>query len=214
MTDLTMLADGLPEQRGPLGLLSGDEFGPQVAEFDRALLAASGPRIGLVICADHRAALNTTRMARAHFGTLGAEVLDADVVHGDDHPDVDLIYVGGGSPAELLACLRDNPRWAAVADAWRGGTGLAGASAGAMALCEHTLEPRPGDRVPTVWTRGLGPVATVALAVHAGSRPPTWLQNIKGGSPVRVLALDDYTGVIIHADGRVQREGPGDVWFA
>lgn len=211
--DLARLADGFPDGCGTLGLLSGDEFLPEVTAFDRALLAATGPRVGLVLCADHRSAPKSGSLARDHFASLGAEVVDLDVIHGDDHPEVDLLYLAGGSPAELLDCLRGNEAWTGVMRSWTKGAGLCGASAGAMALCEHTLIPRPGDRVPTVWSRGLGPVRYAALAVHASSRPRAWLEAVAAAAPVALLALDDYTGVVLDPSTEPSVIGPGDAWF-
>ena len=213
------LTSGFPAARGPLGLLSGDEFQLGVAEFDRALLAASGPprpasgpRVGLITCADHGSASATIETARAHFDQLGAEVADPDVIHGDDHPEIDLVYLGGGSPAELLACLRQSAAWAKTMEAWREGMGLCGASAGAMVLCEHTLLPKPGDRVPTIWEQGLGLVKGIGLAVHASSRPREWIERVARAAPAPVLALDDHTGVLLTDHARVI--GPGSAWFA
>ena len=142
------LRTGFPAGHGALGLLSSDEFMPGVTAFDQALLDASGLRIGLITCADHRAAPHSVEVARAHFDHLGATILDPDVIHGDEHLDVDLVYLGGGSPTELLACLRDNAAWAETLAAWRSGVALAGSSAGAMALCQHCLlytSPSPRD---------------------------------------------------------------------
>lgn len=211
--DLAHLCDGFPEGCGALGLLSGDEYLPGVRDFDRALLAATGPRVGLVVCADHRAASRSVALAREHFASLGAEVLDEDVIHGAEHPTVDLLYLGGGSPAELLACLEGNPAWEEAARRWRSGTGLCGASAGAMALCSHTLVPREGDFLPTVWSRGIGPVRDLALAVHASSRPRAWLERVAREAPVPVLALDDHTGLILAPGEPPRVAGPGEVWL-
>lgn len=74
---------------------------------------------------------------------------------------------------------------------------LAGSSAGAMALCRHSLVPVPGDRRPTRWETGLGPIERVALAVHARSAPKDWLRHVEETAPVPVVALDEAVGVVL-----------------
>ena len=214
MTELAIVATGLPQQHGPLGLLSGEEFTPQATAFDRALLDLTGPVVGLILDADHRAAPHSARLARAHFAGLNAETVELDMHSADPLPDYDVAYIGGGSPADLLQCLHDNPRWREVMARWENGKGLAGSSAGAMVLCAHTLVPREGDHVPTRWARGVGPVTGVALAVHASSRDNAWLENISGNAPVRVLALDDATGIIVSPGKSIITAGPGRAWFS
>src|SRR5205807_6734553 len=112
------------------------------------------------------------RLATAHYRRLGAEpividVLTRDDATGDKLAECDVLFLAGGSPAVLLATLRDTPFWAEALRRWREGLSLAGSSAGAMALCTHSLVPEPGDRRPTQWRPGLGPIERVALAVHA-----------------------------------------------
>ena len=73
--DLLHAASGrLTAGAGPLGLLSSDEFLPPVDEFDRRLLELSGPRVGVIYCADHRAQPHSERYAQKHFTALGARV--------------------------------------------------------------------------------------------------------------------------------------------
>src|SRR5437763_1439884 len=48
--------DAIPDGHGPVGQLSSDEFMPVAEPFDRELLRATGPRIGLVFAADPRGA--------------------------------------------------------------------------------------------------------------------------------------------------------------
>ncbi|MGH2725649.1 MAG: hypothetical protein ACRDKS_01605, partial [Actinomycetota bacterium] len=78
-----------------------------------------------------------------------------------------------------------------------------------MALCAHALEPRPGDRMPTRWSAGLGPIERVALAVHAKNRPKEWLASIAAGAPVPVIALDDGVGMVLRPDVPVTVAGDG-----
>src|SRR5262252_6910179 len=48
-------------------------------------------------------------------------------------------YLVGGDPGLVAQVLRDSFVWRAMFAAWRDGAVLAGSSAGAMALCSHTL---------------------------------------------------------------------------
>jgi len=213
MSLLQDLCSGLPQGSGFVGLLSGDEFQDPVRGFDERLIELTGARIALVFDADHRAERHSARLATAHFRALGAEPVVADM-HGPSRelPDFDVMYVAGGSPADLLGCLRGNPTWAEVMDRWRRGASLVGASAGAMALCEHCLTPKEGDHVPTVWSEGIGPVKGVGLAVHASSRAQRWIEQIARNAPCPVLALGDHTGVILAHNAAPEVIGPSRVW--
>jgi hypothetical protein len=205
----------LPRGCGAVGLLSSDEFTPAARAFDETLLAAvRGARVGVVLCADHSHAATNLRHARAHFGDA-YEVFDAVGPHEAGAPphaparEFDVLYMAGGSPEDLLECLRGSAFWDAVLREWRAGAALAGSSAGAMALCEHSLVPRPGDDKPTRWDRGLGPLSGVALAVHASSRPDVWLESVARAAPVPVVALDDATGVVLRVGKTPAVVGPG-----
>jgi hypothetical protein len=205
------VADRLPLGAGPIGLLSSDEFLPPVRDFDQRLLELSGERVGVIYCADHRAQPKSERYATKHFERLGAHAFTLDM-HEGEHPEYDIAYIAGGSPKDLLEHLKDNPRWARVMSQWKEGKGLAGSSAGAMVLCARTLTPEPGARVPTTWTAGVGPVEGMCVAVHASSRSPKWLEEVKRTAPAPLIALDDSTGVILRRKERSEAIGLGKVW--
>lgn len=214
MTTLGDLTAELPEGAGPLGILSGDEFTRATADFDRALLQRTGPRVSIIFCAGHDMAKHNARHARAYFRAMGADARALDVHSDGDPAEFDLMIIAGGSPKELLGCLLGSRVWSDVQARWRAGAGLAGASAGAMALSEHCLLPEAGAGVPTVWSPGLGPLTKAGLAVHASSRPRAWLDAITASAPVPVLALDDCTGVILQRGTEPTIVGSGSVWFA
>jgi hypothetical protein len=200
--ELADVFDAIAAGCGPIGLLSSDEFMPVAEPFDRALLAVSGPRIALVLAAHPPGASHSARLGIAHYRKLGADPLVADVLIRDDAtadkvPDCDVLFLAGGSPAALIATLRGTPFWEEAMKRWRAGMSLAGSSAGAMALCRHSLVPEPGDRRPSRWERGLGPIDRVALAVHARSAPEEWLQHVRSTAPVPVVALDEGVGVVL-----------------
>lgn len=190
-----------------IGLLSSDEFTPPARASDTALLAASRARsIGLILCADHRAASHSARTAARHFTAAnfpdhGGPLSVATLEHGEGFEDVDLLYIGGGSPVDLTACTLLRNRWPLIEARWRAGDlHLAGSSAGAMALCTYTLVPTPGANAPTRWTtEGFGPLERMGLAVHASSRTDEWLGLVAQTKPpgVTLLALDDAACVIL-----------------
>lgn len=198
-----------------MGLLSSDEFLPVAEPFDRALLAAArGPRIALVFAADPRGAPHSAKLGTAHYRRLGAQPSVADVLIRDDAtaeslPDCDVLFLAGGSPAALVATLRDTPFWEEALGRWREGLSLAGSSAGAMALCRHTLVPEPGDRRPSRWETGLGPIERLALAVHARSAPTGWLEHVNKTAPVSVVGLDEGVGVVLAAGAKPVVAGEG-----
>ncbi|MFA5891856.1 MAG: Type 1 glutamine amidotransferase-like domain-containing protein [Actinomycetota bacterium] len=217
------LVDRIPHGAGAIGLLSSDEYTPDVLEFDRALLArarggARPKNIALILCADHRAASLNARNAATYFQALGARAFPLEIEHGPRArattpiPDFDVIYIGGGSPSQLLGCMRDSSVWETVLERWRAGAVLAGASAGAMALSMHCQVPRAGDRVPTQWTAGLGPISNIAFAVHATSRSRAWLQESAKTAPLPLLCIEDKTGVVLTVNSSAQVVGSGRVW--
>jgi hypothetical protein len=209
---LSRLLDQLPAGAGPLGLLSGDEFLPPVRTFDHRLLELTGPRVGVVYCADHRAQPRSERFARRHFEGLHADTFTVDM-HDSVLPEFDLLYIAGGSPKDLLEHLQASELWPDALQRWKNGSGLAGSSAGAMVLCTRMLTPVPGARVPTMWTEGIGPLDGIGLAVHATSRAKEWLDEIARDAPVPVLALGDHTGVIMRNRVPAEIVGENGVWL-
>jgi hypothetical protein len=91
--------------------------------------------------------------------------------------------------------------------------GLAGSSAGAMALCTSCPLPEQGAPLPTVWGRGLGPLRSFGLAVHTATRPEEWLADVVERAPVPVVAVDDAAALVLSpaevplavGDGRIRR---------
>ncbi len=193
--------DQIPDGAGAIGLFSSDEFAPGAREFDLALLEATGPEVVALFCADHGNRALNARLGARHFSGLGARLTPLPVDHHParvkEIPPFDLLYIPGGSPTEILGCVRGSALWDDILERWRAGAGIAGSSAGAMSLSEHCMVPRPGDGRPTEWGKGLGPLREIGLAVHASSRPTTWLQQMADVAPVPLLAIDDSTGVLL-----------------
>lgn len=202
----------VPEGAGALGLYSSDEFFSAADGFDTALLGRAGERVGLVFCADHRNAKFSARNGIAHFTRLGARPFVLDL-HDQKTDDVDLVYIAGGNPAALLACMQREPKWQQLKQRWRAGElALAGSSAGAMMLCAHATIPHAGDTTPTHWTTTEGVISEFAVAVHASSRGSKWLQQLALRAPVHILALPDRTGVLMWHGG-AYASGPDMPWF-
>jgi hypothetical protein len=215
--DLGAVADQIPPGHGAIGLLSSDEFMPVAEPFDRALLEVTGPRVALILAAHPPGAPHSARLGLAHYRRLGADPVVLDVLRREDAraealPPFDVLFLAGGDPNALLTCLRDTPLWEEALRRWAGGASLAGSSAGAMALCRHSLVPQPGDRRPTQWTKGIGPIERFGLAVHAKSASKQWLDAITAHAPVPVVALDDGVGLVLRAGAPVSVAGEGRAW--
>lgn len=215
--ELRDVIDEIPAGCGPIGLLSSDEFLAVAEPFDRALLSVTGNRIALIFAADPRGAARSARLAVSYYRRLGTDAVVVDVLIRDDAradvlPDYDVLFLAGGSPAALIASLRDTPLWEEALRRWRAGASLAGSSAGAMALCRHALVPEPGDRRPSTWTAGCGPIEKVALAVHARTAPPAWLEHVRSTAPVPVVALDEGVGVVLTPSAPPVVAGAGRAW--
>lgn len=215
--DLARLVDEIPAGRGPVGLLSSDEFRRVAEPFDRALLGVAGRTIALIFAADPRGARHSAALGCAYYERLGAspvvvDVYTRDQATADALPSYDVLFLAGGNPSALLSCLRGTPLWDEALRRWRDGSALAGSSAGAMALCRHALEPEPGASRPTNWSEGLGPIERISLAVHAGSAPKEWLAYVAATAPVPAVALDEGVGLLMQAGTPVQMLGQGRAW--
>jgi cyanophycinase len=193
--DVVTILDALPAGAGPIGLLSAEQFSEGSRHLDEVIMERTGPRVGIVLAADPSNAETVGRAALEHYGALGGRprVLGPD----EDLSDVDVLFLAGGDPGNLVPAVQGSPLWERALDRWRAGMGLAGSSAGAMALHEHCLFAEPGSSLPTTWGRGLGPMRSCAAAVHATSRPEDWIGDIHERAPVPLLILDDAAGMLM-----------------
>lgn len=217
---IAALIPPLPKGSGGIGLLSGDEFSPAVRGFDLALLETAGPHVAVLLAAGAEEAGEQWNKAQTHYRSLGAEamlvpMLDSSEATPERLPeDFDVLFLGGGDPSRLISALAGTTLWSEAVDRWRGGTTLAGSSAGAMALCEDCLLPERGADVPTVWSRGLGPLKGMALAVHASSRPERWLEDVSSRAPCPVVVLDDGVGILLRPGSPPRAAGSGGISVA
>lgn len=138
-----------------------------------------------------------------------------DAVHirlfGRNQPDLheavlesDLIWVGGGSAANLLALWRLHQLDAALYEAWASGVLLAGTSAGA--LCWHVGGPTTTFGAATVVEDALAFVP-YSLGVHFDSQPerrPALHRAIGAGELPTGFGLDEGTAVLYGGDQPVE----------
>lgn len=175
------------------------------------------------------------RHAVEWFGGLGLRVeeLPATTRELAESPEIAararegrFFYLVGGDPRLVPATLSDTPVWEAIVNAWRGGAALAGASAGAMALCEWTLLPDQGGRA---YAPGLNLVPRSVILPHFDTFGASWAEAAVGDAPdddVVLIGPDERSAAIWHdgvwralgdggvtviADGSRQRYEPGEV---
>lgn len=123
-----------------------------------------------------------------------------------------LFYLVGGDPGLVVQVLQGTRVWRAMFEAWLEGASLAGSSAGAMALCSHTLVraswPNRFDRRPV---DALGVVPGVAVAPHFDTFGHRWVDSAKRELPdVTLLGIDERSAAV-WIDGEWRAAGPGAV---
>jgi cyanophycinase len=189
---------------GPLLLNGGDEFRPGNEPQDRELIAASraGPAYVVPTAARRQMPEKSVATAQAWFAGLGLEIAElpvytrthaASAALADLASGAGLIYLTGGDPGLLAQTLRGTRVWAAMVAAWRAGAGLAGSSAGAMALCEWTLVmarwPRHTERRRA---EALGLVPGTAVLPHYRTMGSRWSVEDRPAG-LTLLGIDERT---------------------
>ena len=204
---------------GRVALHGGGEFLPGDEPFLRALLDAAsvgadtrgGPdevvQVVVVPTAaarqnpDAAARVGTSAFQRVADGGRSIRVESARVVDAASADDpataarletADLIYFPGGDPDVIPTLLPGSAAWRAIERARGRGAVLAGASAGAMALCRFTWT---ADGIRT----GLGVLQGLVVFPHADAQ--TWARQsgsftIAAAAGVGVLGIGERTGVI------------------
>jgi cyanophycinase len=212
---------------GPLALVGSGEFLSGMQETDRRLLAGRTPTVAVVPTAaapeGDRRLRHWVDLARTHFEALGAEVVPLLVRDRSDAnrdsfaaavEDVGLVYLSGGDPGFLTETLRGTPVWEAIVAAWRGGSALAGCSAGAMALAGSW--PPFSEPDAAAYRDGLSLVPQLAVLPHF-DRVLRWrggrLGGIGAGRPdgATLVGIDEHTAAVWR-DGTWTVEGQGAVW--
>jgi len=197
---------------GLLVLNGGDEFHagnePQDLELVRAA-ASLGPAYVLPTAAARQgpeiAAANGTRW----FAGLGLQLQTLPVLSRRDAQSEDLarqaregglFYLVGGDPGLVARTLASSRVWAAMAAAWAGGAALAGSSAGAMALCSHTLVmarwPHHELRRPVP---ALGLVPGAVVVPHYERFGGRW--SVDGDLALVTIGIDERTAAVWDGSG-------------
>jgi peptidase E len=109
----------------------------------------------------------------------------------------DLVWVGGGSVANLLACWRVHGVDAAVRDAWERGVVLAGVSAGS--ICWHvggTTDSYGPDLRPVTDGLALLPYGNGVHYDNEEQRRPLVQSLVADGTLPLTYCTDDYVGLL------------------
>jgi cyanophycinase-like exopeptidase len=194
-------------------LQGGAEFGPQCRSMDAELVAlAQERRPGPVVIATlagapgreyDTAGANGVR----HFTGLGARAISAPDARTEPAAaesawrSASLLVMPGGSPARLLSALRSTGFDRLLVELLDQGTGVMGASAGAMVLCARTWLPERGSVEDGL---GLIPGALVLPHWDARRAPPQGL-----GDGVSVLGIPEQSGVLCVGGTPIRSMGAG-----
>ena len=206
-----------------LALVGGDEFHPGNEEQDRMLVAAArqGPAFVVPTAAARQGPEQAVATATLWFQQLGLALSELPVLKRADANAKQVadragtggfFYLVGGDPGLVAQVLTASRVWAAIFDAWRDGAALAGSSAGAMALCSHTLIraswPNRFNRRPL---DALGVVPSTAVLPHYETFGHRWVASARRELPgVTLLGIDERTAAV-WSGGVWRAAGPGEV---
>jgi cyanophycinase len=206
---------------GKIVLAGGDELRPGCEEMDRNVLqAAGGPNAEVVFlptaAARHypRAAART---ALDYFGRLGARCTVAMILTRQDaaRPEYvsmieggSLIYLAGGDPDVLLEVLAGSAAWVAALRVYEQGGVVGGSSAGAMAVCSHTLLPDRRAAEERPWVPGLGLVPHALVLPHYAAPRATLAATLAERLSHEVAPTFSVLGIPEH----VALLGSGAMW--
>lgn len=208
---------------GVLALVGGDELNPGNEGQDRMLAAAARPGPAYVV--PTAAARQHPEIAVAHatswFKQFGVEIQNLPILKRTDANSKELaeharaggfFYLVGGDPGLVAEVLHGSRVWAAMFDAWCEGASLAGSSAGAMALCSHTLIrarwPEHANRRPV---EALGLVPDTAVLPHFDTFGRRWIESAQRELPgVTLLGIDERSAAVWEK-GEWRATGPGSV---
>jgi len=206
-----------------LALVGGDELKPGNDEQDRVLAKAAGEGPAYVVptAAGRQGPERAVANAQAWFQQFGLELEELPILKRTDANSKDLagraaagrfFYLVGGDPGLVVQVLSSSRVWNAIVDAWHGGAALAGSSAGAMALCSHTLIraswPNRFNRRPT---EALGLVADTAVLPHFDTFGHRWIDSARQELPGATLLGIDERSAAVWQDGVWRAMGPGVV---
>lgn len=206
-----------------LALVGGDEFKPGNEEQDRLLAAASGAGPAYVVptAAARQGPEQAVANATQWFERFGLPLGELHVLKRADAGSKELaeqarggsfFYLVGGDPGLVAQVLHGSRVWAAIFEAWRAGAALAGSSAGAMALCSHTLiRASWPNRFNRRAADALGVVPDTAVLPHFDTFGHRWIESARRELPgVTLLGLDERTAAV-WIEGAWRAAGPGAV---
>jgi cyanophycinase len=208
---------------GTLALVGGDEFNPGNEEQDRILAVAAGPGPAFVVptAAARQDPQASVQHAIAWFMQFGLELRELPVLKRADANSKELsdlartggfFYLVGGDPGLVAQVLRSSRVWNAIFDAWSEGASLAGSSAGAMALCSHSLIratwPNRFTRRPT---DALGLVLDTAVLPHFETFGNKWVESAERELPGTTLLGIDERSAAVWVKDVWRAYGPGSV---
>lgn len=211
------------EVPGVLALVGGDEFNPGNEEQDRVLASAARPGPAFVVptAAVRQEPERSVEHATHWFKDFGIELQSLPVLKRKDAESAALaelaraggfFYLVGGDPGVVAQVLSGSAVWRAIFQAWRNGASLAGSSAGAMALCSHTLVraswPNRFNRRPI---DALGMVPKTAVLPHFETFGHRWIESAQAALPGSTLLGVDERSAAVYMRGEWQALGPGSV---
>jgi cyanophycinase len=211
------------ETAGVLALVGGDEFKSGNEEQDRVLAtrAKAGPAFVVPTSAARQKPDLSVAHATSWFKSLGLELDELPVLTRTDANSKSLaevarrggfFYLVGGDPGLVVQVLRGSRVWSAIFDAWREGAALAGSSAGAMALCSHTLIraswPNRFNRRPA---DALGVVPETAVLPHYDTFGHKWVESAERELPGTTLLGIDERSAALWIEDAWRAAGPGAV---
>jgi len=206
-----------------LALAGGNEFNPGNEEQDRVLVenAGSGPAYVVPTAAARQGPDRAVAHARDWFRRLELDLEELPVLKRGDATSAELakraragrfFYLVGGDPGLVAQVLLGSAVWRAMFAAWRDGASLAGSSAGAMALCSHTLVravwPNRFNRRPA---DALGLLARTAVLPHFDTFGHRWVESAQAAAPELTLLGIDERSAAVWREGTWRAMGPGSV---
>ena len=208
---------------GVLALVGGDEFNPGNEEQDRVLAKAArtGPAYVVPTAAARQGPERAVAHAQKWFQQFDLVLDELPVLKRADANSKELaararaggfFYLVGGDPGLVAQVLHSSRVWNAMTEAWQEGAALAGSSAGAMALCSHTLIraswPNRFNRRPT---DALGLVADTAVLPHFETFGHRWVESAQQALPEATLLGIDERSAALWRDATWRAMGPGAV---
>lgn len=162
------------------------------------------PRLGFIGAASADDPVKIDRFY-SRFSGLAASLthlpLSASAAAAEDWAQaLDLIYVGGGNTARLIAHLQSTGIAEVLARATAGGAILAGVSAGAACWFDHVLTDSLGDGLRPMAGLGIVPGSFCPHYSTQPQRQPAFRDAIARGELPAGLAIDDGAAVRLSSE--------------